>query len=531
MTDISVIIPSRDPDPTQLAEQLAALAGQQTSASYEVVVVDNGSARPLTELVPERVGPAAARVVDASYSPGISVARNAGIRAAAADRMVVCDSDDIVTPGWLDAALRALRHGDLVVGGPLRPFTHELGDLDPPRPSDQLAVVDGRPFASGCNVGFTRGVVERTGGFDESWPIDGSAEDLDFSRRCADAGIEFRFEPAMEVNYRLRPELLGVLRQRRFYGRGDVRFSDRHGWPAGRAGCRRRVIGQLRGVAWFLPRAVRTPRGGWHVARRLGSALGGIDGLLRPVARGGPRGVQLDLDQPSATVVVGPVEDVSGAVAAAAELTATRSGVEVVLLADGPVSEPASSSTVELVAADGRTVEQRRDAAARVSERDVVVVLGSVPSAERLDRHLAALSIFDLSVDRGARWVRTRRLGRQPILPPAAVGIRRSELETIGGLPVEVDAALGPVDLGLRVAAAQLRVADVSDGDAPSEEAPVSVATAFDLGRRATALRPRHPELPAGAVVELIARGLDGRPARWAAVLGYVAGRLGGPRG
>ena len=523
MTDISVIIPSRDPDPDQLAAQLGALGAQRTECSYEVIVVDNGSSPPLDGIVPDQVGPAPVRVVRAALGPGINVARCAGIRAAVADLLVFCDSDDIVGPTWLDAAHRELSTGDLVVGGPLRPFFDEIGDVESAHPDLALAVVGGRPFASGCNVGFTRGVLERTGGFDESWPPDSSAEDLDLSWRCADAGVEVRFVEEMGVDYRLRRDLRGLIRQRAFYARGDVRICDRHGWPPGRRAFARRVAGQCKGLLWDLPRSVGRSSGRWRLARRLGTILGGVEGLLRPVARSPVRGVGLDLRDPTTTVVVGPVDDLPSAMAASERLVGERPELEIVVITSRTMPTTGSGP---IRAIDGSRLSDAavRRHAQQTTDRDLLLFSRGVPDAARVDQHVAALTTWEVTGGSGLRWVRTRRLGRHPLLSLDELGIRASALVELGGFAEELHPDLVAQDLGLRAVAAGLRIADL-DG-APLGGGVRSPRRAFALGRRSAALRRRHRELPTGAVTGIVMASCGGRPARAAGLIGALTGRL-----
>ena len=465
--DVSVIIPARDPDPEHLTQQLAALAAQEDPPAFEVVGVDNGSRRPLREQGPDRVGSAPVRVVEAPYAAGINVARVAGVRAARADLMVCCDSDDVVAPRWLAAAHRELVTGDVLVGGPVRGFREVIGDSGPAHPADSLAEVAGRPFASGCNVGFTRGVIERTGGFDESWPADGSAEDLDFSWRCAEAGLEARFAPEMVVEYRLRTDLRGVFRQRRFYGRGDICFSDRHGWPRGRSGCRRRVLGQLKGIVWFLPRAVTEPRGSWHLARRVGLVVGHLEGLLRPVDRRPVRGVSLDLRDPTATVVLGPVRSRHDLESAMAVLAHRYPRVEVVAIVDATAGASSWSGgrplPIRTVDGGGRTVAESRNRAVATVDRDLIVFLDpDAVDLAALDRHLDVLERFEVSAGRSASWVTTRRSGRRLVPDTGALGIRRSAFQELGGFAGDADGTAVARAFGDGAGAAGFRVADLT---------------------------------------------------------------------
>ena len=89
---------------------------------FEVIIADNsieGHAPAIVAAIGEAA--AAVRVVPAS-PPNISIARNAGLRAARADLVAFLDDDLQVVPGWLDALVDTMAQtGADVVVGPVRP--------------------------------------------------------------------------------------------------------------------------------------------------------------------------------------------------------------------------------------------------------------------------------------------------------------------------------------------------------------------------------------------------------------------------
>lgn len=214
---VSVVIPVRDGAKT-LPAQLDALARQVLEAPWEVVLADNGSADGSPALAAQWAGRLPAlRVVDASAVPGVSRARNAGIRAARGRVIAICDADDVVAPGWLAALLAGIDRFD-VVAGCVAPWTgkgapRRVPSADPPELTVGLGYL---PFAWGCNVAFKREVFDRIGGFDEA--MVGGADDVDFSWRAIDAGYSLGLSPAAVVHYR-QPERLGEL-ARKYFRRG-----------------------------------------------------------------------------------------------------------------------------------------------------------------------------------------------------------------------------------------------------------------------------------------------------------------------
>lgn len=79
----------------------------QEHPSFEVILVDDGSAEPVT---PEAVGLADERlkIVRRGQNGGISAARNTGVKEALGEFVVPLDDDDLPEPDWLSALDQAL---------------------------------------------------------------------------------------------------------------------------------------------------------------------------------------------------------------------------------------------------------------------------------------------------------------------------------------------------------------------------------------------------------------------------------------
>ncbi|WP_416674867.1 glycosyltransferase family 2 protein [Egbenema bharatensis] len=227
---LSVILPCFNGAKT-IDVQLNALASQQWSGEWEVIVVNNGSTDHSMEIVERyRDRLPNLQIVDA-YEPGkprlgVAHSDNVGVKAATGDAFCFCESDDEVCPDWLEKMADALSCYEFVAG-PL-----EYTRLN--EPWLVAAINNGRwkqserlmddftgtppylPFAFGCNLGMRRSVYEKVGEFDTSLY---AAWDTDYCWKVQLAGIQLHFIPGLVVHYRLRHELKAIYRQARSWGK------------------------------------------------------------------------------------------------------------------------------------------------------------------------------------------------------------------------------------------------------------------------------------------------------------------------
>jgi glycosyltransferase involved in cell wall biosynthesis len=183
---VSVIVPARDAADT-IGRTLDALAHQDLDASYEVIVVDDGSTDATVERI--RSAPLDVHLVR-SAGAGAADSRNRGAAVATGEVLAFTDADCFPTRGWLKAGMRALASADLVQGrvdpepGPLGPFDRSLW------------VTSQRGFYESANLFVDRNLFSRLGGF-EAW-IDHRggrpfAEDTWFGWRAHRSGARLGF--------------------------------------------------------------------------------------------------------------------------------------------------------------------------------------------------------------------------------------------------------------------------------------------------------------------------------------------------
>lgn len=236
---ISVVVCTRD-RPGPLADCLASLAAL-SRPPLEVLVVDNAPDSPSTRAVCEAAG---VRYV-AEPRPGLSVARNTGIRNSRGGIIAFTDDDVVVHHAWLDELRRAFADpATMFVTGLVLPleleweaqwlFEAEFGGfgrrLQPALYDAALLSTypgGGGPvwlLGAGANMAFRRRALEQAGDFDERLGAGaaGCSEDSELWYRMLARGWVARYHPAAVVHHRHRATDAELRRQLRAYMRGHV---------------------------------------------------------------------------------------------------------------------------------------------------------------------------------------------------------------------------------------------------------------------------------------------------------------------
>jgi len=175
-----VVIPTRRRE-TRLAFALEALAEQRLDASrFEVIVVRDGdAAEPLAQAPPGL----AVRFLTRPGVAGPTAKRNVGWRATAAPLIAFTDDDCRAQPGWLESLLAAAG-GGVLLQGRTEPDPDERALLHGFARSQEIIGLSG--WYETCNMAYPRELLERLGGFDESFPFGG--EDTDLAYRAIESG-------------------------------------------------------------------------------------------------------------------------------------------------------------------------------------------------------------------------------------------------------------------------------------------------------------------------------------------------------
>lgn len=295
---VSIIVPVRDRR-RELAGCLASLAALDYPRELlEVVVVDDGSVRPVTV-------PAGVRLVRLPRSVGAAGARNAGAREARSEVLAFLDSDCLAEPGWLDALLPELADPEVAaVGGRIVPTSERtwLERYEAVRsPLDlgatRAAVRPGRPVAYlvTANLVVRRADLEAAGGFDERlrW-----GEDVDLCWRLHAAGRRLVYQPGGRVRHRHRGSVRAFVSTRADYASSEAALLARHPegerWLAFSPGMAAALLGGLDALlgrrrllaAGALALAVETAATAAQLAPLMVPRRRGLPALLRGQASG-----------------------------------------------------------------------------------------------------------------------------------------------------------------------------------------------------------------------------------------------------
>jgi glycosyltransferase involved in cell wall biosynthesis len=193
---VSVVIPLYQ-DEGSIGGVLAALARQEGTPDFEVIVVDDGS----SDAGPAIAEAAGARVLRQANA-GPSAARNAGARAARAPVILYLDADCVPPETWLRemAAPMTDQGFDAVVGTICPANDGVVPRLVQSEVADRyrsMARSGGSvDFIAAPSCGTTRALLDRLGGFDESLR---QAEDVELGYRISTAGGRIAFVQAVPV--------------------------------------------------------------------------------------------------------------------------------------------------------------------------------------------------------------------------------------------------------------------------------------------------------------------------------------------
>ncbi len=201
-----------------------------------------------------------ARLLELDPPAGANAARNAGIRAARGELIVLIDDDVEAPNGWLDALLAgSVRYGDRdVFGGPIRPLLEgggprACGREPPPITTLELGPGDREvELVWSANMAIRKRALDTVGAFDETLWWYGDEED--WLHRYHALGGRVQYLASAPVQHR------------RTRDDATIRALSRAAYARGRAA---RRYDRHKGSVPPIRTELRTLAGcGWHVVRR-----------------------------------------------------------------------------------------------------------------------------------------------------------------------------------------------------------------------------------------------------------------------
>jgi glycosyltransferase involved in cell wall biosynthesis len=224
----TIVIPSHN----QLALLKNALNSLEAQTwpldRLEVIVVDDGSKDGTADFLRSYSGKLQLRPVFHDEAKGRSGARNAGIKAATGDPIILLDGDMEVVPGFVQAHVETgggeavvigrVRHHPDVRRSVLKHYYQARGawkrNLD--------ANIPGRYFLT-LNASLPRWAVDKVGDLDENFRGYGG-EDMDYGVRLQEAGVQFRISrDALSYHNHLRT-LRDALNTVHNYGENNIPY-------------------------------------------------------------------------------------------------------------------------------------------------------------------------------------------------------------------------------------------------------------------------------------------------------------------
>jgi glycosyltransferase involved in cell wall biosynthesis len=225
---VSVVIPCLNAAET-IGVQLEALANQQWSQGWEVIISDNGSTDNTASIVEQyQTRIPNLHIVDASDCQGASHARNIGAKAAKGEALLFIDADDEVARGWLAAMGEALAKYDFVAGH------DDYKKLNSPwivkcyQFENGTGIIENTyylPFAGSGNLGIKRAIHEQIGGFDETLY---QSEDVDYCWRVQYTGTKLHYVPDAIAHIRLCDSLASIYSRSWMVGKGGILVYKKH---------------------------------------------------------------------------------------------------------------------------------------------------------------------------------------------------------------------------------------------------------------------------------------------------------------
>lgn len=221
----SIIVPTYN-RPRQLLRCLKALVALDYPRDrFEVIVVDDGGAKPIAGIIAEFETQLCVRCIS-QPNQGPAVARNNGAKVANGRFLAFTDDDCAPAAAWLrQLATKLLEEPGKMVGGYTRNALHR----NPFSITSQLLIdflyhyynqTESRAlFFTSNNFAIAADLFWQVGGFDETMPL-AAGEDRELCDRWLDHGYEMVYLPRAIIFHEHYLQLFSFWRQHFNYGRG-----------------------------------------------------------------------------------------------------------------------------------------------------------------------------------------------------------------------------------------------------------------------------------------------------------------------
>ncbi len=187
----SIIIPAYN-NQQEVNDSVLSVLAQKTEENYEVIVVDNGSQKPIT-IDRFREFPQVSLLI--AKKPGSYAARNHGAMHSRGDILVFLDSGCIANPDWLAQGLHFVRHNpDIIMGGKVEicelSTSTMVSRYDYLTAFPQNRYIEEYHFSGAGNLFVERQTFKRLGGFNSQFYSGG---DRELGLRAKKLGIPVKF--------------------------------------------------------------------------------------------------------------------------------------------------------------------------------------------------------------------------------------------------------------------------------------------------------------------------------------------------
>lgn len=200
----------------ELTRQFLDSATTLTYPNYEIIVVDNASAQPLSTRIALNQYPHV-RLIRSEVNLGFTGGNNLGIQEAKGDYFFIVNNDTELSPTLIDELLKPFRENEQIgvtcpkirffamphlvqyAGyNPINLYTGQTVPIGYNQADDgQFDRPHATYFAHGCAMMVSRKVVERVGRFAERFFL--YYEELDWSQRIRDAGFLIYYQPTVTI--------------------------------------------------------------------------------------------------------------------------------------------------------------------------------------------------------------------------------------------------------------------------------------------------------------------------------------------